>query len=68
VMLAVSGNCKIPVAAYAVREGYELWLRGFLADEDGSHLRRGERRIAWPKDADEAARVGADLGAELKRG
>lgn len=70
VMASVEGSCRLPVAAYAVREGASLWLRGMLADPDGSRLRRGERRIAWPSgDAEsEAARLGRDLGAELKGG
>jgi hydroxymethylbilane synthase len=66
-MAAVGGNCRMPVAAHAVREGDELWLRGMLAESDGSRVRHGERRARWPKDEREAARVGADLGAELAR-
>jgi hydroxymethylbilane synthase len=66
VMLAVDGSCRLPVAAFAVREGAEIYLRGLLADPDGSNLRRGERRAAWPKDEGEAAALGRDLGAELK--
>jgi hydroxymethylbilane synthase len=68
VLAAVEGSCKIPVAAYAVRDGGDLFLRGLLAEEDGSRPRRGERRIAWPRDAADAERAGADLGAELRRG
>jgi hydroxymethylbilane synthase len=67
VMIAVEGDCQTPVAAYAVRDADELWLRALLAEPDGSRLRRGERRAAWPKSAAEAAAVGRDLGAELKR-
>jgi len=66
VMLAVDGSCRLPVAAFAVREGDEIHLRGLLADPDGSNLRRGERRATWPKDEGEAAALGRDLGAELK--
>jgi hydroxymethylbilane synthase len=65
VMAAVQGNCKTPVAAFGLRVGDDLWLRGMLADPDGSRLRRGERRVAWPAHSREAERVGADLGAEL---
>ncbi|KYF68302.1 hydroxymethylbilane synthase [Sorangium cellulosum] len=68
VMAAVEGSCRTPVAAYAVRDGDALWLRAFLADPDGSRLRRAERRVAWPGDLREAARLGEDLGAELKQG
>jgi hydroxymethylbilane synthase len=67
VMKAVEGDCQTPVAAYAVKSGGELWLRALLAEPDGSRLRRGERRLAWPRSEAEAAAVGRDLGAELKR-
>ena len=66
VMLAVDGNCRLPVAAFAVREGEEMHLRGLLADPDGTNLRHGARRAAWPRDAAEAKALGRDLGAELK--
>ncbi len=67
VMGAVEGSCRLPVAAYGVREGGELVLRGMLAETDGSDVRRGERRVAFPSDAREAERVGRDLGLELKK-
>ena len=67
VMAAVEGDCQTPVAAYAVREGGELWLRGLLAEPDGSRLRRAERRVAWPADEAAARAIGRDLGAELTR-
>ncbi|AKT42351.1 hydroxymethylbilane synthase [Chondromyces crocatus] len=66
VMAAVEGNCRTPVAAYAVRDGDTLWLRAFLAEPDGSRQRTGERRIPWPADSAEAARCGHDLGVELE--
>jgi hydroxymethylbilane synthase len=66
VMAAVEGSCRLPVAAYAIREGDSIFLRGLLADPDGSNLRRGERRASFPRDEDEAARLGKDLGLELK--
>jgi hydroxymethylbilane synthase len=55
------------VAAHATREGERLRLRGLLADPDGTNLRRGEREAAFPKDEAEAARLGRDLGVELKK-
>ena len=67
VMTSVEGDCQTPVAAYAVRDGGELWLRALLAEPDGSYLRRGERRHAWPKNEAEASAIGRDLGAQLKR-
>lgn len=66
VMLAVDGSCRLPVAAYAVREGDAMFLRGLLAEPDGSNLRHGARRAAWPKDVAAAEALGRDLGAELK--
>jgi hydroxymethylbilane synthase len=66
VMAAVEGNCRTPVAAYAVRDKGGLWLRGLLAEPDGSRVRTGERHIAWPSSLEEAVRVGQDLGAQLR--
>jgi hydroxymethylbilane synthase len=68
VMAAVFGNCRTPIAALAEREGDSLRLRAMLAEPDGSRRRSGERRIAWPTDAAEAAWAGRDLGEELRRG
>jgi hydroxymethylbilane synthase len=72
VMAAVDGSCRLPVAAYATREGGreggQLRLRGMLAEPDGSRVRWAERRAAFPPSAYEAAALGADLGAELKHG
>jgi hydroxymethylbilane synthase len=67
VMIALGADCKTPVAAHAVREGDELWLRAMAADGDGARVRTGERRIVWPAGAVEAERVGKDLGEELVR-
>jgi hydroxymethylbilane synthase len=66
-MAAVGGSCRLPVAAYAVHEGDTLFLRGMLADPDGSNVRRGDRRAAFPGGAAEAERIGRDLGEELRR-
>jgi hydroxymethylbilane synthase len=66
VMAAVEGSCRMPVAAYATLEGETMLLRAMLADPDGSHVRRGERRVGAPASAAEAERVGKDLGAELR--
>jgi hydroxymethylbilane synthase len=68
VMAAAEGNCKTPIAAYAVREGDELWLRAMLAEEDGSRPRVSSRRGSWPEREEDARRLGLDLGAELRRG
>src|SRR5690606_1998560 len=66
VMRAVEGNCQIPVGAYAVREGEELFLRGMLADADGSNLRYAETRAPWPASSSEATQLGLDVGQQLR--
>jgi hydroxymethylbilane synthase len=65
VLEAVEGNCQVPVAAHAVREGDELVLRCMLAEPDGTRLRRRQTRAPWPKDVSAAAAVGHRLGLEL---
>jgi hydroxymethylbilane synthase len=67
VMIAVEGNCQLPVAAYAERDGNEITLRAFLADADGKNARRCEERAPWPASEQEALRLGARLGKELRR-
>jgi hydroxymethylbilane synthase len=67
VMRAVEGSCQLPVAAYAVREGERMFLRGLLAEPDGSRLRTQELRAAWPTNGDDAERIGLELGAALKQ-
>ena len=66
VMRAVEGNCQTPVAAYAVREGTQIWLRALLADPDGSNLRKNELRAPWPVDDKEATFLGETLGRSLR--
>jgi hydroxymethylbilane synthase len=66
VMLAVEGNCQVPVAAYAQRVPEGIWLRALLADNDGGNLRRQEARAPWPVDEGAAFALGQQLGAALK--
>jgi hydroxymethylbilane synthase len=66
VMEAVQGNCQMPIAAYATKDGEQLWLRAFLAEADGSRPRRAERRVPYPRDEQKSAQLGRELGAELK--
>ena len=65
VMAAVNGSCQIPVAAFALREGEKLWLRGFLAEADGSRPRFAEAWGPWPSDLDTARLHGEKLGRRL---
>ena len=66
-MAAVGGSCQLPVAAFCEKVAGNMRLRGMLADDDGSNARYGERTISWTTDRSEAARLGQDLGAELRR-
>jgi hydroxymethylbilane synthase len=68
VLAAVGGDCQTPVAAYAVRQGSELWLRGLLSEKDGSRVRRREVVTSWPGSAADSEEVGRQLGKELVAG
>ncbi len=47
----LNGGCQVPIACYAVLEGEQLWLRGFVGQPDASILLRAEQR-AHKKDAE----------------
>lgn len=42
----LSGSCHTPLAAHAVIRDGQVWLRGFLANPDGTQILRGETRGA----------------------
>ena len=66
VMLAVGGSCRLPLAAYALRTGEEMFLRALLADPDGTRPRRGELRRPWPTSEIQAEELGRELGSTLR--
>ena len=66
VMLAINGNCTTPVAAFGLRRGDSLFLRGFLTEPDGSRPRSAELNLAFPASIEQAADVGKALGEKLK--
>jgi hydroxymethylbilane synthase len=43
-MARLGGGCHVPVAAYAMVEGGQIWLRGLVGSLDGCAMVRGERR------------------------
>ncbi len=43
----MGGGCRVPIAAYGIVNGDELWLRGLVASSDGSRLLRSELRGSW---------------------
>jgi hydroxymethylbilane synthase len=61
----LDGSCSTPIGAFGqLLPGNRLRLSGLLASVDGRFLRRGEIEGS----AADAARMGAELGAELKAG
>lgn len=40
----LNGGCQVPIAAYAVLEGDQLWLRGLVGQPDGSALLLAQAR------------------------
>jgi hydroxymethylbilane synthase len=59
---ALSGNCNVPLGAYAEMEGGRLRLRGFVGAPDGSRVISGEQ--AGPEQDAEA--LGTALADRLK--
>jgi hydroxymethylbilane synthase len=72
VMVALEGDCRTPIGAYAERlenDGASfLLLRAFAADPDGGRYRATERKVAWPKTEADARALGLDVGASIKDG
>jgi hydroxymethylbilane synthase len=62
-LAALDGSCRTPIAGLAEFDGDRLRLRGLLLRPDGS----GELRAERGGTIGEAERLGADLGAELRR-
>jgi hydroxymethylbilane synthase len=61
---ALSGSCHTPLAGYATFRDGDLWLRGLLANREGTDVLRGERTM--PLDADHGDLAAADaLGRAL---
>lgn len=40
----LEGGCQVPIACYAIHQGDQLWLRGLVAEPDGSKILRGDIR------------------------
>ena len=61
-LTVLDGSCRTPIAGHALFAGGELLFRGLIARPDGSESLETSRR-GRPEDA---ARLGADAGNELK--
>jgi hydroxymethylbilane synthase len=67
VLIALEGDCKTPIAAFAERlPRDEMSLRAFLAEPDGSRLRMQECIAPWPATDEAAGQLGKELGKLLK--
>jgi hydroxymethylbilane synthase len=65
VLVAVGGDCKTPLGAYAERAGGAMRLRAFIARPDGSGHRAAEQELPWPSTETEAHERGRALGRTL---
>jgi hydroxymethylbilane synthase len=64
---AMGGSCSMPLAAFAVWQGAELWLRAAWGEPEGAHhLLRSEDR-APVQTEQQAAALGDQVAAQLKR-
>ena len=59
---ALSGNCQLPLGAFAQPEGGQLRLRGFVASQDGTQLVRAE----LTGEAGDPEALGTELAARLR--
>ncbi len=67
VMVALNGNCRTPIAAYAERiDSGGLRLRAFVAEPDGTRLRSADVQASWPASESEAHQFGLKIGGSLK--
>jgi hydroxymethylbilane synthase len=66
VLVALGGDCKTPLGAYAERSGDSIHLRAFVAGPDGSAPRRVDRRDGWPANEDAARELGLATGQALR--
>jgi hydroxymethylbilane synthase len=57
----LQGGCQVPIGAYAIHQGNELWLRGLVGQLDGQHVLHADIRGA----ADAAEQLGETLAEML---
>ena len=68
VLIAVGGDCKTPLGAYAQRVDDKLHLLAFVATVDAKGVRHAERTVPWPATEVDAQAVGFALGGFLCAG
>jgi hydroxymethylbilane synthase len=65
VLIALGGDCKTPLAAYAERAGSGMRIRAFAANPDGSNAKRIDEEALWPADEAAAHEAGLAVGRRL---
>lgn len=65
VLLALEGDCKTPIGAFAERVGDELHLRAFFAKPNGDNALFVEESRQFPATEEEAEQLGRGLGSVL---
>jgi hydroxymethylbilane synthase len=65
VLIAVGGDCRTPLGAYAQRAGDMLHLLAFVATADAKGVRHAERTVPWPTTEADARAIGLALGGFL---
>jgi hydroxymethylbilane synthase len=66
VLVALEGDCKTPIAAYAERHEGSIRLRAFVASPDGTNPRTRDVLEPWPGSAAAAHELGTSVGRALK--
>jgi hydroxymethylbilane synthase len=66
VLIALGGDCRTPLGAFAERAGDAIRLRAFVANSVGSAARHAERQAPWPTSAAAAHDLGLALGRQLR--
>ncbi len=66
VMVALDGDCRTPIAAYATRATDGLELRVKVADPDGSRIRGATKTTPWPESESDARAFGVMVGSALR--
>lgn len=62
-LTVLDGSCKTPIGGLATLDGGSLLIRGVIVKPDGSEAHEASARGS----PDEAERLGAEVGAELRR-
>lgn len=57
----LEGGCQVPIAAFAILEGDQIWLRGLVASTDGTEVLFAESRSPQQ----DAEKLGLELAEEL---